>query len=267
MKTSYTVSINIPRSPDAVFNILTHQACRYWPEDMEGTATALNDEFIFRTGCDHYSKNKVIEFIPGKKLVWLVTDSIRRTDNFSWTGTQLVFELRPEDDGTKLTFTYNGYVLENEIERLAGLCELVIKERLYAILVNDSITVSVATPVAQGVVFDALLKVKRWWGFDDLKGPTAALNDVFTIHHPGMHYSKQQITEFIPAKRLVFLVTESRLDWLSVPDEWTGTRMVFELFPGWMHFSHEGLTPDKECYERVNEGWHTIITDHFLNTL
>jgi len=134
MKTSYTVSIKVARSATDVFEHLTHDIDQYWPEELEGECTRLNDEFIFRTGTDHYSKNKVTVFVPGHKLVWLVTDSIRATDNFSWTGTQMIFELTTEPECTKLSFTYEGLVLEEERERLIKLCDTVIKERLYQLL-------------------------------------------------------------------------------------------------------------------------------------
>jgi len=267
MKTVYSVTIEVPRTPEAVFDVLINQVTGYWPEDIEGTIEALNDEFIFRSGADHYSKNRVTEFVPGKKLAWVVTDSIRKTDNFSWTGSRMIFDLSPEKWGTRISFIYDGYVFDDELERLQGLCDMVVKDRLYQLLVSGSITVTVATPASPDVVFRALLNVKQWWGFDDLQGPTAALHDIFTIHHPGTHYSKQQITEFVPGKRLVFSVIESRLDWLQNPDEWSGTRMIFDLSPGQLCFTHEGLTPEKECYERVNEGWQTIISEYFLKSL
>ena len=90
----YSVEIELAKSPDDVFNHLIDLS-KWWPEEFEGESIKLNSEFIFRTGDSHYSKNKVIEFVPDKKLVWLVTESIRKTDNFEWTGTKMIFELTP----------------------------------------------------------------------------------------------------------------------------------------------------------------------------
>ena len=74
--------------------------------------------------------------MPNKKVVWLVTESIRRTDNFDWTGTKMIFELSSKGDNTLLEFTYDGVVLENEYERLVQVCDMVIKGRLYSLLTN-----------------------------------------------------------------------------------------------------------------------------------
>lgn len=64
-------------------------------------------------------------------MVWLVTESIRKTDNFDWTGTKMIFELTHKGDHTLLQFTFDGIILEGEYDRLVQICDLVIKEMLY----------------------------------------------------------------------------------------------------------------------------------------
>lgn len=128
----YTTSIEVTKSPEVIFDHLLHHVAKFWPEDFEGKSAALNDEFIFTSGGDsHYSKNKVIELIANKKVVWLVTESIRKTDNFDWTGTKMIFELTPKGSHTHIEFTYDGIILEGEHDRLVQICDLVIKEMLY----------------------------------------------------------------------------------------------------------------------------------------
>jgi len=113
-------------------------------------------------------------------------------------------------------------------------------------------------------VFQKLIRVADWWT-KDFKGGSDALGDEFIIHHPGAHYAKHKVVEFVPRQKLVWLVTESKLDWLKDPDEWTGTKMVFELKPGQLIFTHEGLTPEKESYERCSQGWDLVIHQHLTN--
>ncbi|HLK30618.1 MAG TPA: SRPBCC domain-containing protein [Puia sp.] len=127
----YSLATELPKSPAEVFDHITNHVSEWWPEQFEGDSSKLNDEFEFRSGDSHYSKNKVIEWVPNKKVVWLVTDSIRKTDGFVWTGTKMIFEITPKGNNTLLTFTYDGVVLEDEQERLAQICDMVIKENLY----------------------------------------------------------------------------------------------------------------------------------------
>jgi len=136
---TYTVAIEVAKSPNDVFNHITNDLSKFWPEEFEGESTKLNDEFTFRTGDSHYSKNKVIEFVPNKKIVWLTTESIRKTDNFDWTGTKMIFELAPEGGGTLIKFTYDGVVPENEYDRLVQICDMTIKEMLYNFLTNGKV--------------------------------------------------------------------------------------------------------------------------------
>ena len=127
---NYTVEIEVTKSPNDVFNHVINLS-KWWPEEFEGESITLNTEFVFRTGDSHYSKNKVIEFVPNKKVVWLTIESIRKTDYFNWTGTKMIFELTPKGDNTLLKFTYDGVVLENESERIVQICDMTIKVIFY----------------------------------------------------------------------------------------------------------------------------------------
>ena len=136
---NYTVAIEVTKSPKDVFNHIINDVSKFWPEEFEGESTKLNDEFVFRSGDTHYSKNKVTEFVPNKKVVWLVTEGIRKTDNFEWTGTKMIFELTPKGDNTLLKFTYDGFILENEYNRLVQVCDMVVKEKLYNLITNGMV--------------------------------------------------------------------------------------------------------------------------------
>ena len=131
---NYPVAIELTKSPNEVFKQLINLK-KWWPEDFEGEDIKLNSEFIFTTGDSHYSKNKVIEFVPNKKLVWLAIESIRKTDNYDWTGTKMIFELTPEGENTIVKFTYDGVVLESESDRLIQICDMTLKEMFYNFII------------------------------------------------------------------------------------------------------------------------------------
>ena len=136
VSTNYSVEIELAKSPNNVFNHLINLR-NWWPEDFEGEDIKLNSEFTFTTGDSHYSKNKVIEFLPNKKVVWLTIESIRKTDNFDWQGTKMIFELTPKGDNTIVKFTYDGVVLENEYDRLVQVCDMTLKEMFYDYIINE----------------------------------------------------------------------------------------------------------------------------------
>jgi len=131
----YTVEIELGKTTDDVFDHLIDLS-KWWPEEFEGESIKLNSEFEFRTGDAHYSKNKVVEFAPNKKLVWVTIESIRKTDNYDWTGTKFIFELTAKGDNTLLKFTYDGVVLADESDRLIQICDMTINEIFYNFIVN-----------------------------------------------------------------------------------------------------------------------------------
>lgn len=269
-KANYSVAIEVAKPQNDVFNHIIDLS-KWWPEDFEGENINLNTEFVFKTGDGHYSKNKVIEFVPGKKIVWLTIESIRKTDNFDWTGTKMIFDLTPKDGSTALKFTYDGVVLENESGRLAQICDFVIKEKLYNLIESFAATIEVTK--SPNDVFNCICNVTKWWS-TDFEGNSTKLNDEFIINHPNQHYSKQKLVEVIPGKKVVWLVTESKLDWLKHnKEEWTNTKMIFEINTKGdktiLHFTHEGLTPEKECYAMCEKGWSLIVKNwlyHFITT-
>ncbi len=124
-------------------------------------------------------------------------------------------------------------------------------------------------------VFDAVLKVRQWWsGYHDEKftGDTTNLNDEFSFSAGGgMHYSKQKIAEIVPNEKIVWLVTEGNLGFVEKRDEWVGTKIIFEISnkgdKRQLVFTHEGLTPEIECYESCAPAWTTYLQNKLLSLI
>lgn len=136
---------------------------------------------------------------------------------------------------------------------------------------NRNFTATIEVPKSSREVFNCLtMDVAKWWGGKDFEGESNQLNDEFIIHHSGAHYSKQKLVELIPGKKIVWLVTESTLNWLKKDQhEWENTKMIFEITTRddktVLHFMHEGLVPEKECYAMCQKGWTMVITDWLFN--
>jgi uncharacterized protein YndB with AHSA1/START domain len=138
--------------------------------------------------------------------------------------------------------------------------------RPHAIDNSYTLTMSVHQPIEK--VFKNISDVSAWWT-KDFAGDSTKLHDEFTVIHPGAHYSKQRLITVVSNQKWVWLVTESKLDWLNNKEEWTGTRMIFELTTAdgktIVTFTHEGLVPGLECYERVAQGWDIVIKEQLLH--
>jgi hypothetical protein len=138
---------------------------------------------------------------------------------------------------------------------------------------NKSFTTRIEVAKPQQEVFGCITEVPRWWS-TDFEGNSRSFNDEFIIHHPNTHFSKQRLVEVIPYNKIVWLVTDSNLSWLQHDkQEWTGTKMIFEISTNAnnsrLDFTHQGLSPEKECYAKCAEGWKMVIEDwlfHYIST-
>ena len=128
---------------------------------------------------------------------------------------------------------------------------------------KDSFTKSFSSSKTSEEVFKTLLNVEQWWsGFygETIKGKSKEVNDEFTFNAGGgAHYSKQKLIELIPNKRVVWLVTDSKLNFLSDTSEWNDSRICFDISAEknktMVTFTHDGLVPGIECYNDCSGGW------------
>ncbi len=108
-------TFSVDQSPDEVFAAIT-SVRQWWTGDIQGDTDEVGDEFTYRYGDLHYSKQRITELVPGKKVVWRVVDShLAGTDDPSeWTGTDVIFEISEEDGRTQVRFAHVGLVPEFE---------------------------------------------------------------------------------------------------------------------------------------------------------
>jgi hypothetical protein len=110
-----TFTISIDQTPEEAFAAINNVR-GWWSGNIEGSTYKLGDEFTYRYDDIHYSKQKITEFIPGKKVVWHVLDGYLNftQDKTEWKGTDIIFDISKKDDKTEVRFTHVGLVPESE---------------------------------------------------------------------------------------------------------------------------------------------------------
>src|SRR6266566_4249287 len=94
MKTkNYTTSFTVDQSPEEVFDAINNVR-GWWSEEIDGSTDKLCAEFKFHHKDIHRSTQKITELVPGKKVVWHVSDS----------------QINFVKDKTELRFTHVGLV-------------------------------------------------------------------------------------------------------------------------------------------------------------
>ena len=137
MKTSdFSTTLQVEQTPMQVFNAINNVR-GWWQGEITGNTETLHDEFTYRMGEIHFSKQVIVDMIPGKKVVWLVTDSkLNFAKNKSeWTGTKISFEISRQKDKTQIRFTHIGLV--PELEAYGGCSNAwkqLIQESLFSLI-------------------------------------------------------------------------------------------------------------------------------------
>ena len=119
-------------------------------------------------------------------------------------------------------------------------------------------------------VFNAINNPQSWWS-GEIKGRTNKLNDEFTYQYKDLHLSKQRIVEMIPDQKVVWLVTESIINYAEDKSEWTGTKISFEIAEQdnktQLRFTHLGLDPQIECFDSCSNSWSQIIQQSLFSLI
>ncbi|MFT3824023.1 MAG: SRPBCC domain-containing protein [Chitinophagaceae bacterium] len=111
----FTTTILVDQSPEEVFNAVNNVGA-WWPGEVNGDSQKISDEFSYRYKELHHTKQKLVEVVPNKKVVWLVTYSdLNYVDHKSeWEGTKIVFDITKKGSKTELRFTHEGLVPDVE---------------------------------------------------------------------------------------------------------------------------------------------------------
>ena len=142
----------------------------------------------------------------------------------------------------------------------------------------DYLTATASIDNTPEEVFAAITDVRGWWN-ENIIGATAALHDEFVFtddsayageaakSNDGIRFARFRIVDVVPGKRMVWQVVDAYIAFIEDHDEWTDTRVVFELTGSpdgatTVHFTHEGLTAaESDCFEACSKGWTFYVTE------
>lgn len=144
-KTDFTVTLSSIKTPTGIYQTLLN--VRSWwsglyDEEFIGNSEKINDVFTFKAGGGaHYTEQKLVELMPNKKIVWLITKAnLTFLENTKeWVGTKLIFEISEKGEKNEVKFIHEGLNYTSECyDSCAPAWTQYLQTRLFPLL-NDKI--------------------------------------------------------------------------------------------------------------------------------
>ncbi len=134
----FTTSFSVAQSPEAVFDAINNVRA-WWSGVIEGPTDRLGAQFAYRYKNVHRSRQRIIEFIRGQRIVWRVSDSALAfvKNKHEWDDTEIVFDISEKDGQTVVRFTHRGLVPQHECY---GRCS-----NAWGLLINGNLRTLIAT--------------------------------------------------------------------------------------------------------------------------
>jgi hypothetical protein len=135
--------------------------------------------------------------------------------------------------------------------------------KIKAALSKDSLKLSFTAKISAKEALLKISHVDQWWGVG-FEGQAGKSDDHFIIKMGPEAWFNCTVTEQVPDKKMVWTVDNCYMPWYADKQEWTNTRMIFELSEHngetTLTFTHQGLVPEIECYKDCQPGWTHWIT-------
>jgi hypothetical protein len=133
-----TATFTVDQRPKEVFAAI-NDVRSWWSGDVEGSTDTLGDVWTYRYKDIHYSKQKITELVPGKRVAWHVLDGYLdfTEDKTEWTGTDIAFDITEKDGKTEVRFTHVGLTPEFECyDNCSNAWGFYIKESLRELITS-----------------------------------------------------------------------------------------------------------------------------------
>jgi uncharacterized protein YndB with AHSA1/START domain len=123
---------------------------------------------------------------------------------------------------------------------------------------KNDFTSSIAANISADEAVKKISNVPEWWGIT-FSGSSEKQNDKFIVKMGGESFFNFTVAELVPGKRIVWLIPDCNMPWYSDKKEWANTKLIFDLTGNndvtELKSTHEGLTPNVECYNDCAPGW------------
>lgn len=118
---NFSTTVRVDQTPEAAFAAINNVR-GWWSGRIDGTTDELGAEWTYRYEDVHLSKQKITEFVPGKKIVWEVLDGYLNfvEDKTEWKGTKITFDIDQKGGQTEVRFTHLGLVPDFECFELCS---------------------------------------------------------------------------------------------------------------------------------------------------
>ena len=274
---NFTTTILVDKTPQETFDAI-NDVRAWWAGEIEGPTDQLGEEFTYRYKDFHYSKQKMAELVPDKKIVWLVTESSINfvKDKNEWLDTKLIFDISQKEGKTQVRFTHEGLTPQGEcFDACSNAWTGIITDSLRRFIASSQdgdqdFTTVIWVDQTPEEVFAAINNVRGWWS-EEIEGPTDKLQGEFDYHFQDIHRCKIRVIELIPGQKVVWLVLDNDFNFIEDKSEWKGTSMIFDIARKSIHtevrFTHKGLVPDYECYDVCNKAWSYYVGTSLFNLI
>jgi uncharacterized protein YndB with AHSA1/START domain len=135
-------------------------------------------------------------------------------------------------------------------------------------MTDHSFATTLSVEATPDEAYAAINDVRGWWS-QDVDGRTDVVGATFAFRGNqdgrNVHRARIEVTELVPAERVVWQVVDNWMGFIDDQSEWKDTRIVFEISPTQdgtqISFSHLGLVPAYECYDVCFNAWTFFLQD------
>jgi len=115
MSDNLTWTFQVDESPERAYHAI-NDVRGWWSGRITGPTDHLGAEFSYWVPGTHYTKFRITELVPGRKVTWPTLESWLAfpDDKEEWTGTTVTFDITEVNGRTQVRFTHEGLVPEVE---------------------------------------------------------------------------------------------------------------------------------------------------------